>query len=101
MIGLRAFLSPRYLAMCARLKEARERAGMTQAQAADALRQPQSFISKSENGERRIDAIELADFIDLYGTSFHALIPSASRSRFHKVAEPTVAPKKRRPKPRP
>jgi transcriptional regulator with XRE-family HTH domain len=84
--------------MCDRLREAREKADLTQAQAAKALGQPQNFISKCENGERRIDAIELADFIELYGTTFDALIPAPIRSRFPKVAEPMVPPKKRKSK---
>jgi transcriptional regulator with XRE-family HTH domain len=40
------------------LVAAREKAGMTQQQLADRLGKPQSFISKYEGGERRIDVIE-------------------------------------------
>ena len=69
---------------------------MTQAQAAQALGQPQSFISKCENCERRVNALELADFIELYQTSLETLIPPMGRSRFRKVAEPLVSPKKRK-----
>jgi transcriptional regulator with XRE-family HTH domain len=81
--------------MCTRLREAREHAGLTQAQAASALAQPQNFISKCENGERRIDAIELANFIELYQTTLDTLIPALGGARFRKVAEPVVAPKKK------
>lgn len=52
--------------MLKRLREARLQAGLTQSQAAAALRKPQSFISKCESGERRIDVIELDDFAGLY-----------------------------------
>lgn len=52
--------------MLKRLKEARLAANLTQAQVATTLRKPQSFVSKCESGERRIDPIELADFADLY-----------------------------------
>jgi transcriptional regulator with XRE-family HTH domain len=52
--------------MLKRLKEARRQAGLTQARAAAALRRPQSFVSKCESGERRIDVIELDDFARLY-----------------------------------
>jgi transcriptional regulator with XRE-family HTH domain len=53
--------------MIQRLREARVRAGLTQAEAARALKRPQSFLSKCESGERRIDVIELEDFARLYG----------------------------------
>ncbi len=50
-----------------RLKQARKSAGLTQAEAAKRLGKPQSFISKCESGERRLDVIELGALADLYG----------------------------------
>jgi transcriptional regulator with XRE-family HTH domain len=52
--------------MLTRLREARLGSRMTQQQAAAALRKPQSFVSKCESGERRVDVIELEDFARLY-----------------------------------
>lgn len=49
------------------LRRAREDAGLTQTQVARKLNRPQSFVSKCESGERRIDVIELRDFLALYG----------------------------------
>lgn len=103
---LRAFHSPRYQNMCRRLKEARRRSGLTQAEAARALGQPQNFVSKCETGERRMDPIELADFLALYETTFDALVPPGTPSsltpargtRSRRVAEPTVKPKSRKPR---
>jgi transcriptional regulator with XRE-family HTH domain len=43
------------------LADARERAGLTQAQLASRLGRPQSFVSKFENGERRLDVVEFLD----------------------------------------
>ena len=50
-----------------RLKRARMDAGITQEAAAKAFGVPQSFISKCESGERRVDVVELQQFAKLYG----------------------------------
>ena len=44
------------------LRDERKRAGLTQAQLAAKLRQDQSFISKCERGERRLDLVEVRAF---------------------------------------
>jgi transcriptional regulator with XRE-family HTH domain len=53
--------SDRYKQLRTRLFEQRKKAGATQEQLARRLGKPQSFISKYESGERRLDAIELLD----------------------------------------
>ena len=40
------------------LVEARKRAALTQAELSSRLHRPQSFVSKYERGERRLDVIE-------------------------------------------
>lgn len=57
----------RYARLLIKLRDARLEAGMTQADAAKALRKPQSFLSKCESGERRVDVVELERFADVYG----------------------------------
>ena len=49
------------------LREVREESGLTQAQLAEALSETQSFISKCERGERRLDVIELINFCKVFG----------------------------------
>lgn len=56
-----------YQRMLSRLRAAREAAKLTQVQVAEKLGKPQSYVSKVENGERRIDPIELARFAEIYG----------------------------------
>jgi transcriptional regulator with XRE-family HTH domain len=56
-----------YTRFLERLRAARNQAGLTQAEVAARLGRPQSFVSKCESGERRIDVVELADFAKLYG----------------------------------
>ena len=42
---------------------ARERAGLTQAGLAERIGRTQSFVSKYERGERRLDVVEFAEFV--------------------------------------
>ena len=58
--------SKRYQKFLKRLRKARKESEMTQVEAATALEKPQSYVSKCENGERRVDIIELSDFAELY-----------------------------------
>jgi transcriptional regulator with XRE-family HTH domain len=56
----------RYKEIAHRLREARDAAGLTQQAAAAKLGVPQSFISKCEAGERRLDVLELDALAKLY-----------------------------------
>ena len=62
----KSLFSPRYDEFLKLLKEARIAAGLSQRGAAKKLNRTQSFISKSESGERRVDVIELVDFLRAY-----------------------------------
>jgi len=52
----------------------RKKTGITQKKLSEALGKPQSYISKYETGERRIDIIELIDICNELGLPFHDLI---------------------------
>lgn len=73
----------RYRQVIERLVAARRRAGLSQLAVANRLvldpkqpakRPPQSFVSKCETRERRLDAVELADFARVYGISVGDLL---------------------------
>jgi len=49
------------------LVEARKKAALSQAQLADKLSRPQSFVSKYERGERRLDVVEFELVADALG----------------------------------
>jgi transcriptional regulator with XRE-family HTH domain len=49
------------------LVEVRKGAGLTQAELAHRLKRPQSFVSKYERGERRLDIVEFRDVADALG----------------------------------
>lgn len=57
-----------------RLRDARLRAGLTQVQLAERLGETQTFVSKCERGERRLDLIEARAFCLALGTSFHRFV---------------------------
>lgn len=52
--------------LVARLREARQRANLTQRQVAELLGVTQSFISKIESGQYRVDVVQLSQFAKLY-----------------------------------
>jgi transcriptional regulator with XRE-family HTH domain len=58
---------PRYKEFLVRLRHARMEAGLTQVQVAARLGKLQSYVSKCEVGDRRVDVVELAEFAELYG----------------------------------
>ncbi len=57
----------RYARFLVSLVGARKEAGLTQKDVASRLRRAQSFVSKCESGERRVDVGELLDFADAVG----------------------------------
>lgn len=69
-----------YKVLLACLKEAREGAGLTQADVAERLDMSQSQVSKCERGERRLDVIELREWCAALGVGFPAFIRVLERA---------------------
>ncbi|HBH46691.1 MAG: hypothetical protein A2445_03505 [Candidatus Jacksonbacteria bacterium RIFOXYC2_FULL_44_29] len=57
-----------------RLKQARLDIGLTQKEVSEKIKKPQSYISKVEAGEQRVDIIELKSFAILYKKSLNYFI---------------------------
>ena len=66
--------TPRQILLQSLLVEARKAKGLTQAELADALGKPQSFVAKYENGERRIDVVEFVDITAVLAISTSDLL---------------------------
>lgn len=70
----KSIYSAEYQQLCRVLRELRHEAGLTQAQVAERLDVPQSFVSKYESGERRLDVVELRHVVNALGVSITGLL---------------------------
>ena len=61
------------------LREARSEAGLTQSELSSRLGRPQSFVSKYESGERRLDLIELSEVCNALGISLQTFVSRFER----------------------
>lgn len=77
--------TPRQILLQSLLVEARKAKGLTQAELADALGKPQSFVAKYERGERRIDVVEFVDITAVLGIATSNLLakiePAVAKAR--------------------
>jgi len=70
----KSIYSAEHLKLCAVLRELRHEAELTQVQVAAKLDVPQSFVSKYEAGDRRLDLIELHHVAVALGTSVQTIL---------------------------
>lgn len=64
-----------YINIISVLRSTRINKNITQAEMAKLLNTTQSFVSKVENRERRLDVIELLSWIDALGVSVSDVLP--------------------------
>lgn len=62
------------------LKEIRQERGIRQTELADRLGVPQSFVSKYESGDRRLDILELRKVCEAIGVPFEEFIRELEES---------------------
>lgn len=66
--------SDRYNRFLKLVIDARKRAELTQQELADKLKKPQSYISKYERGERRLDVIEFLEISQILNVDTYNLL---------------------------
>jgi len=76
----KSIYSEEYSLLISQLKKAREEKSLTQSELAERLGQTQSFVSKVERGERRLDVVELRAFCQSIGITFLTFIDTFDRS---------------------
>ena len=60
----KSLYTPEWEALCAILKCERESKGLTQKELSKLLRQPQSFVSKFESGQRKLDLRQFILYVE-------------------------------------
>jgi transcriptional regulator with XRE-family HTH domain len=90
---LRSTHSPLYRALLARMRAARQARGITQQELARRLGKPQSYVSKAESGERRLDVVEFLHFMRAIEGEPHALLRDLERE--YRATRPRPSRKRR------
>ena len=72
--------SDNYILFLRLLRAARSKAGLTQEQLADRLGEKQTFVSRCERGERRLDIVEVRAFCVALEISFPAFVADFDRA---------------------
>jgi transcriptional regulator with XRE-family HTH domain len=77
----KSVFTPEYAHFAARIVELRKEAGLTQVELARRLGRPQSYVSKYERGERRLDVVEFLAVARALGTDAAVLVAELERLR--------------------
>ena len=88
----KSIYSAEYLVFLKSLRSTRKRAGLTQQQFANRIGETQSFVSKCERGERRIDLVELRTMCRALGVRLPAFIERFERAVMREL--PAKAPRR-------
>jgi transcriptional regulator with XRE-family HTH domain len=71
---VRNLRTPGHLALMQVLVETRKTKKITQQELADRLDRPQSFVAKVETGERRLDVVELAEWVTAVEVDYQVIM---------------------------
>jgi len=73
---LKTIFSPEYVSLISALQASRKASGLSQAELAKKLDKPQSYISKIENKERRLDVIEYVQMCHSLNVDYKDILDS-------------------------
>ncbi|MFN3828121.1 MAG: helix-turn-helix domain-containing protein [Micavibrio sp.] len=71
---MKSLQNPKYRRLLEELAKARKQANITQKELAAALKKPQSYVSKYEGAERRIDVMELIDICEVLNVDYKRIL---------------------------
>ncbi len=77
---------PQYIEFIARLRRARKAKDLTQSALGNRLNKPQSFVSKVETCERRLDLLEAAEWCVALGVKLDDVLPPELRASLEATA---------------
>lgn len=78
---------PLYIEFIAHLRHARKRQNLSQQQLGERLGKEQTFVSKVETCERRLDVIEAAKWCAALGLCLEDVLPSEIKQKIQKEAK--------------
>ena len=70
----KSVISHDYALFLKHLRDTRKKAGVTQERLAELLGETQTFVSKCERGERRLDIVEVRAFCTSLGVPFSSFV---------------------------
>lgn len=77
---MKTIYSERYQHLLSLLRQARDAAEITQTELSERLAKPQSYVSKYERGERRLDVIEFLEVCQQINADPHKLIRDVTKN---------------------
>jgi transcriptional regulator with XRE-family HTH domain len=89
-VGRGAIYSDEHRQLVALLRELRREAGLTQVEVAERLGRPQSYVSKYEQGQRRVDLVDLRAVCNVLGVDLVEVVRRYD-ARLPRVSSPLVA----------
>jgi transcriptional regulator with XRE-family HTH domain len=88
--------APLYIEFVTRLRNARKAKKKTQEELAELLHKPQSYVSKVETCERRLDVIEAAEWCMILGITLGDVLPNALKAAWDTESHNPIEPRSRK-----